>query len=104
MIKKRKTSKFIKQKIKKKGLLGYNKKIPLHLLHINITKSNLKISVSKAINGNIVFKKSEGAVLEIRRGAINSAHASKQMIDDLINNLKRLKIKKFGVYLKGATK
>jgi ribosomal protein S11 len=104
MIKKRKNFKLIKQKRKKRGLLGYNKKIPLHLLHINITKSNLKVSVSKAVNGNIVFKKSEGGVQEIKRGSINSAHASKQMIDDLIINLKRLKIKKFGIYLKGATR
>lgn len=73
-------------------------------MHINITKSNLKISVSKAINGNIVFKKSEGSVKEIRRGAINSAHASKQMMDDLVFNLKRIKIKKLGIYIKGATR
>lgn len=101
---KKKVTKFLKRVRKKKALLGRSKKISLHLLHIYITKSNLKISVSKAKSGNVVFKKSEGCVKEIKHGSINSAYASKQMVDDIVVNLKRLKIRKLGIYLKGATR
>lgn len=101
---KKKVTKFLRRVRKKKALLGRSKKISLHLLHMYITKSNLKISVSKAKGGNVVFKKSEGCVREIKHGSINSAYASKQMVDDIVVNLKRLKIKKLGIYLKGATR
>jgi ribosomal protein S11 len=73
------------------------------ILYINITKNNLKVSINK-LNGNVIFKKTEGCLKQVRKGSINSADTSLIMMGDLDSNISKLKIKYLGIYIRGATR
>jgi ribosomal protein S11 len=74
----------------------------LHILHIIITKNNLKVSLM--LDGDVVFKKSEGSLKGIRKGSINSPDTSLIMMGYVATLIRNLKIHSVGIYIRGATR
>lgn len=75
----------------------------ISLLYIIITKNNLKISIVD-IKGRIIFKKTEGMLIGIRKGSINSADTSLLMMNTVANDILSLDVTSIGIYLRGATR
>lgn len=75
----------------------------LYLLHVNVTKHNLKISILKPKTYNLIYWTNLGAS-GFRNDQSNSEAASSSLATIVGKKLQILQIKYLGIYIKGVTR
>lgn len=75
----------------------------LYILHVNVTKHNLKVSILKPKIYNLIYWTNLGAS-GFRKDESNSDAASSSLATIVGKKIKSLGIKYLGIYLKGVTR